>query len=74
LRIWCEIWGVFDRIDRDKGLSGKQLKKFKFSDFCWQVAAFLIENLTLITGILTDFQTKINKKNQKISLDRDFVK
>jgi hypothetical protein len=27
LRIWCEYWGVFDRIDGIKLLSTRQLKK-----------------------------------------------
>jgi len=28
LRIWCEYWGVFDRIDRTNLLLEKRLKKF----------------------------------------------
>jgi hypothetical protein len=33
----------FDGIDRDKGLSEKELNFFKFSDFCFQLHADLIE-------------------------------
>ena len=51
LRIWCEYWGVFDRIDRTNLLLEKQLKKIKLAVFGVQVAAFLIENLTQIVQI-----------------------
>jgi hypothetical protein len=46
---------IFDRIDRDKDLSGKQLKNFKFLDFCSYLPAHLIDfesQISRITGIL----------------------
>ena len=51
MRVWCENWGVFGRIDRTNLLSTKQLKKFDFERFFHPTAAFLIENLTQIVQI-----------------------